>query len=190
MYDEPMPRPRAKPQGELPFPLQDSERVLKLCRRHWIYLWPRTIMMAVLAVGVVIARRRRAVGDGGLAAWRARFLDRRVAWLLYWAVRIFLNWYRYHNDIWVVTNQRIVDSFKTDAVQARLSTADLVNVQDMTVETNGIVANDVELRRYRLRDSGRFPRIPLVGIPRPQEVQLLDGQGARPGAHAPPVKNS
>jgi hypothetical protein len=34
----------------LPFPLQDGERVLKICRRHWIYFWPMLIGMFLAAV--------------------------------------------------------------------------------------------------------------------------------------------
>ena len=37
-------------QPSLPFPLQDGERVIKVCRRHWIYLWPRLIGMVLAAV--------------------------------------------------------------------------------------------------------------------------------------------
>jgi hypothetical protein len=60
-------------------------------------------------------------------------------WLLYWGVRMLLNWYRYHHDIWVITNQRIVDSLKTNPFSQRLATADLVNVQDMTVQRHGLL---------------------------------------------------
>lgn len=69
----------------------------------------------------------------------------KVVWLIlalyvaYWAIRILLNWYRYHNDIWVITNQRIIDSTKRHPFDLRISTADLVNIQDMSVERSGIL---------------------------------------------------
>ena len=160
---------------DLPFPMQDGEEVLRLCRRHWFYLWPRTVIMAAFAIGVVVAVAVvMAMLDqfGGMA--RNIFFIAALSWLLYWAVRVFLNWYRYHNDIWVITNQRIVDSFKPTPFKHTLSTADLVNVQDMTVEKNGILAsifNFGDVVCQTAGDGGRDFR--MTAIPDPQEVQLL-----------------
>ena len=33
-------------------------------------------------------------------------------WVVFWGVRLFLNWYQYQYDIWIITNQRILDSRK------------------------------------------------------------------------------
>ena len=35
-------------------------------------------------------------------------------WVLGWGIKAALNWYVYQNDIWVVTNQRLIDSFKAN----------------------------------------------------------------------------
>ena len=34
----------------LPFPLQQSERVVLLCRRHWIHLWPKSVLLTIYAL--------------------------------------------------------------------------------------------------------------------------------------------
>jgi hypothetical protein len=90
-------------------------------------------------------------------------------------VRIFLNWYRYRHDLWVITNQRIVDSLKNHPFHHRLSTADLVNVQDMTVQRSGILQTtlnygDILCQTAGGAGTGEFR---LSGIPDPQQVQLL-----------------
>ena len=123
---------------KLPFPLQPGERVLELCRRHWWHLWPKTIIWALFAV-VPVRRPVVALRAGRPRRHRHLLLAGRHVWLLYWGVRLLLNWYRYHNDIWVITDQRIIDSFKPHPFQIRVGTADLVNVQDMTVEKNGVI---------------------------------------------------
>ena len=159
---------------KLPFPLQDGERVLQLCRRHWFYLWPRMSMMTVVALGVVIALAvvlDLAEQFDGMA--RNIYFIVALVWLLYWGVRIFLNWYRYHHDIWVVTNQRIVDSFKPNPFRHTLSTADLVNVQDMTVEKNGILASIFNFGDVVCETAADSRDFRMIGIPHPQEVQLL-----------------
>ena len=159
---------------KLPFPMQQSERVVLLCRRHWIHLWPKTILFAAYAIvppliiSVLMAKYWEYEGLQARIFWVVAAL-----WVLYWAVPALLNWYRYNNDIWVVTNQRIVDSVKSNPFSHRLSTADLVNVQDMTVERRGILQtalNYGDIVCETASDGGDFV---LSGIPRPQDVQLL-----------------
>lgn len=160
--------------GRLPFPLQEREEVLAVCRRHWLFLWPRTLLYLSFAlVPPLIVSLLMAWADvyEGLAAqvfWVIAGL-----WLLYWAVRIFLNWYRYNNDVWVITNQRIVDSIKSNPFSHQLSTADLVNVQDMTVNRRGLLATMLNYGDIVCETASDSRDFVLSGIPRPQDVQLL-----------------
>jgi hypothetical protein len=157
----------------VPFPLQQSEEILTVCRRHWIHLWPKTVLYLLFAFVPLLA-------ISIFLGWRDWYDDAKTwfwlisaAWLIFWALRIYLNWYQYHNDIWVITNQRIVDSIKKHPFSHRLSTADLVNVQDMTVERNGplqTMLNYGDIVCETASDGGEFV---LAGIPRPQDIQLL-----------------
>jgi hypothetical protein len=140
-------------------PLQDGEQVLKLCRRHWIYLWPSIAIYFLVAVipplvlGVLLDQAGGYHGVGEKIFWV-------VAWfyLGYWLVRIFLAWYRYRHDIWAITNQRLIDSYKRHPFSLRVSTADLVNVQDMTILRDGLLP-PCRLRRH-LSDGGRTAGLP------------------------------
>lgn len=158
----------------VPFPLQPGERVLSLSRRHWVYLWPRTILyvlfalLPIIALGLILDAADQYDGTAAKVYWVLSLL-----WAGYWLLRGLLNWYRYHNDIWVVTNQRIVDSIKTTPFNMKLSTADLVNVQDMTVERNGVFRTMLNFGDIICQTAADQQEFRLSGIPRPQEVQLL-----------------
>jgi hypothetical protein len=158
----------------LPFPLQGGEQVLLLCRRHWWFLWPRSIIMVLFAIIPVagVAWLLSAIGileDLGIFFWIAAAL-----WLLYWAVRLFLNWYRYHNDIWVVSNQRLIDSYKAHPFSLRVATADLVNLQDMSVVKNGIVATMLNFGDVICETAGSDRvAFTIAGVPHPESIQLL-----------------
>lgn len=171
--DSPTPAPPKK-DGSLHFPLQENERVLEICRRHWFYLWPRTILYAlaalvpIIVVGAAITKWFDYSGMTAKVFWIAS-----LVYLLYWLVRIFLNWYRYQNDIWVITNQRIVDSTKTTPFTLRMSTADLVNVQDMTVERDGVLRTLFNYGDIICQTAAEQQEFRLSGIPHPQDVQLL-----------------
>ncbi len=173
MTTEPAAAPPKK-DGALHFPMQENERVLQICRRHWFYLWPRTVFYAlaalvpIIAVGVAIAKLADYGGMTAKVFWVAS-----LVYLLYWLVRIFLNWYRYNNDIWVITNQRIVDSTKTTPFTLKISTADLVNVQDMTVERDGIFRTIFNYGDVICQTAAEQQEFRMSGIPQPQEIQLL-----------------
>ncbi len=160
--------------GALHFPLQEHERVLSVCRKHWIYLWPRTVFLALFAIvpvivgAVVMSKTAGFDGTPGKVFWIVALL-----YLAYGALRAYLNWYRYHNDIWVVTDQRIIDSTKANPFSLKISTADLVNVQDMTVERSGILRTMLNYGDVICQTAADIQEFRLAGIPDPQSVQLL-----------------
>lgn len=160
--------------GALHFPLQEGERVILVCRRHWIYLWPNIAFQAALALApvIVIGILLRITDHFDGAAARI-FWIATVVYLLFWAVRIFFAWYRYNNDIWVVTDQRVIDSVKTTPFNLKMSTADLVNIQDMTVERNGIVRTMFDYGDIICQTAAEQQEFLLAGIPHPGAVQAL-----------------
>lgn len=158
----------------LPFPLQEGESVTILCRRHWWFLWPQTIVF-ILAAAVPVAivafllDLAGILDDLGIWFWLVA-----LVWLLYWAARGLLNWYRYHHDIWVITNQRIIDSFKAHPFNLRVSTADLINVQDMSVHKDGILPTLLNFGNIDCETAGGVEQdFKITGVPRPEELQLL-----------------
>lgn len=158
----------------LPFPLQDNEDITLLVRKHWWFLWPQSVLWALFAIvpvvaGAIILDMIGILDDLGMIWWGIAIL-----YLVYWAIRLLLNWYRYHNDIWLITNQRIVDSFKKHPWNLRLATADLVNIQDMTVVKNGPIASLLNFGDVVCETAGAENKPFLIsGIPRPEQVQLL-----------------
>ena len=167
------PAPMASPKG-LPFPLQEGEQILRICRRHWIYFWPKIALLLVIALGpplVLGVLLSEAGGYRGLA--EKVFWVGSAVYMLYWAARAFLAWYRYRHDIWVITNQRLIDSFKRHPFSLRIATADLVNVQDMSVERNGVLATMMNYGDVVCQTAAEIADFRLVGIPDPREVQAL-----------------
>jgi hypothetical protein len=161
----------------LPLPLQSGEEVLQTVRRHWLYLWPNIGLKLLLAFvpPAIIAFLLSAAGifEGTVE---------RIFWILvavyaiYSIYGLFITWYRYHNDLWVVTSQRIIDSFKRHPFNLRLSTADLVNVQDMTVSRNGVLQTAFDYGDIIFQTaSGGVAQsdFRITGIPHPREVHSL-----------------
>jgi hypothetical protein len=161
-------------QPRLPFPLQADERVLKVCRRHWIYLWPLLIVQILVAiVPVAVAwwgfdEIGALDGTGGTI-----FAIIAIVWLVYWLARAALSWYHYHHDTWVVTNQRLIDSYRKHPFDLRVSTADLINVTDMQVHRRGILATTMDFGDIVCQTASSANNFTLTGIPDPRETQIL-----------------
>lgn len=158
-----------RPTG-LPFDLQRSERVLRLCRRHWLYFWPSVVGHAALGLAgpVVVALLVGPAGIGGLAARILIVIA--LLWAAYWGIRTYLVWYRYRHDLWVVTNQRVVDSIRRHWFHHRMASADVIDIEDMLVFREGLLPTLFNFGDVRCQTAGEVPNFILAGIPRPAEV--------------------
>jgi len=143
------------PAVKLPFPLQEGEEVLTLARRHWLFVYPKLaagIIAALLPVGVLWwAMARFDWADNGpprLVALGA-------------------------TAVWLVTNQRIVDSVKNHWFHHQMSTADLVDIEDMSVIRSGLLNTMFDFGDIECQTAGAVRKFALRGIPRPREVQAM-----------------
>jgi hypothetical protein len=160
--------------SSLPFPLQDGERVLGIRRKHWIFLWPTIVFYALVAIVPVLLLRwlldqAGILDDISPVSWIIAGL-----WLIFWGIRIVLTWYRYRHDFWVITSQRLVDCRRRHPFDLTVSTADLVNVQDMSVHRNGVLATILDFGNIVCQTASADTHdFTLTGIPNPRETQIL-----------------
>ena len=175
----------------LPFPLQGDETIVVFARRHWLYLYPRLLVAAlttvvpVLALWAILVTLERTDGTVRLVAIAVS-----VAWLLFWGVRLYFIKYRYDNDIWLVTNQRLIDSVKNHWFHLHVSSADLIDIEDMTVRRSGLAATLFNYGDIECQTAGAVRNFALRGVPQPARIQatidrlrdqarvLAGGQGA------------
>jgi hypothetical protein len=171
---QPEVQPVPEPQPKVPFPLQQGENVLRVVRRHWWFLWPYTLWLVIVAFApvAILAALFDAIGILDDLDWF--FWIPAVLWVLYWGIRALFNWYRYQNDIWVVTNQRLIDVFRSNPLNKRVSTADLVNIQDMRVERRGVTATVLGYSDLLCSTAGtEGGSFTIGGVQNAEELQLL-----------------
>jgi len=156
---------------KLPFELQGGEYVIMRARRHPVFVWSRLVGFALLALVpaiVLLAVVGATAGLGGTAGWITIAVA--VIWIAFWAVRAYFTWYRYENDIWVVTNQRLIDSNKNHWFHHAMSSADLINVEDLSIEKSGVLATMFNFGNVRCQTSGTQPNFVLSGVPNPSKL--------------------
>jgi hypothetical protein len=153
-------------------PLQSGERVLMVRHKHWMYLAPNTLLNFILALipVVLLVKFLDLIDiDGGTPATLIY-----VIWFVIFLIRTAIDWYRYFNDSWVVTNQRIIDSRRKSPFDLQVSTADLVNVQNMTIRRHGIFQTLLNYGDVVCETAGMDNKdFTIGGVPNPSEVQAL-----------------
>ncbi len=163
---------------KLPFDLQPTEVVLLFCRRHWAFLasqMTKVVLFAVVPVVVLLTIVSYTAGLGSGAGKIAWLIT--AVWLVFWAVKGYFTWYRYNHDIWVVTNQRVIDSIKRHWFHHGMASADLVDVEDIAVKREGLFATAFRFGDLHLQTAGERPNFVLAGIPDPGSVlALIDSQ--------------
>jgi hypothetical protein len=164
------PRAAGIPQPNLPLPVQPGERVLLLRRRHWMYLWPTVLINAAIAIVPTVAFLfvLDAIGIEGRVA--SAIVG---AYLAFFVLRLVLIWYRYQNDFWVVTNQRVIDIKRNHPLNMQISTADLVNIQDMTIRRNGLLKTMLDYGDVVCQTAGMESDFTIGGVHDPRAVQAL-----------------
>ncbi len=164
------PQPPADNQ-KLPFELQNGESVVLFCRRHWVYFYTKIagiVLALIVPTAAVVWLVHITAGLGGTVGKVALIIA--LVWVIFWAIRGYFTWYRYQNDVWVVTNQRIIDSTKYNWIKQRIASADLVDVEDINVVREGLFATMFNYGDLRVQTAGEVGNFVLGGIPAPSKV--------------------
>lgn len=159
---------------KVPFDLQSGESVLLFCRRHFMFLYPKLALLFLVTLGppaalvIIVSKTAGLDGIAGKVTWALAAI-----WLVYWVIRTYFTWYRYNHDLWVVTNQRIVDYQKPNWIKQKMASADLVYVEDIAIDKDGILATAFNFGDVRCQTAGEQANFVLSGIPEPSKVLAL-----------------
>ncbi|HEY5476974.1 MAG TPA: PH domain-containing protein [Tepidiformaceae bacterium] len=161
---------------KLPFQLQTGEKVLVFTRRHWVSIVPRLVadvLALIVPIVLVTWLGSATTGLGGTAGKVVAGLS--LVWAAGLIVRGYFDWYRFHNDIWVVTNQRVIDSVKRNWFNHTMSSADLIDIQDISIQRSGFLATVLKFGDVRCQTAGEQPHFIFAGISNPGKMlELVD----------------
>src|SRR5688500_9817166 len=126
------------------------------------------VLAGVVATSAAVILVLATIGFDGIAG--KGIAVALFVWALFWGVRAYFHWYRYQNDIWAVTNQRLVDSIKRHWFHHQMASADLVDVEDIRVVRDGFLQTVFKFGDVRCQTAGEVPNFVLDGIPDPSQV--------------------
>ncbi len=149
--------------------LQPGEDIKMTIRRHPVHLWGR-IVLIVLVVGLILVLWFNfGMGQPGSFGTVMNILA--IGAIVVGLIMAYVYWYRYHNDVWLITSQRLVDSTKTTPFSHNVLTADLLNLQDINIRQRGIAQTIFQYGDVRCQTaSASAETFQFLGVKDPQEV--------------------
>ncbi len=165
----------------------DTERVLAVYHRHWFdilsHLFLSVVLSVVLLGGFVTLPFFYPDIATGRNAPLFFFLEN--SFLLFLWLTLFLIWIDVYFDVWIVTDERIVNIEQKDLFTRRVSELRFHTVQDVTSEVEGFLPSILDYGDVFIQTAGENPRFIFHNVPNPVGVkdlvmQLAEKRHTRP----------
>ncbi len=150
---------------------QDDEEVILFLRQHIIVNVPWIIIAIVfLLAPLVFFPMILANLKLPFAIPAGYILVGILLWYLATTGFILMSFLRWFFNIYIVTNERIVDIDFIHILYKEFSEARLVNIQDITYNTGGIFESFFNYGNVLIQTAGTQPNFDFLSVPRPNTV--------------------
>ena len=161
------------------FELEPGEHVVKDARKHWFLFLGEILPFAILAV-IPFALPHILAYAPPLTSFANRFnyrepIQRAIlgVWLLMSWTGAWMAFTRYFLNLWVLTNQRIVDIKQRGFFRREVSSLLLPRVQDVTTDVSGVLPSLLGIGDIKVQTAGEDVDFVMHGIPLPEQMRDL-----------------
>lgn len=167
---------------------EPGEVVLLEVRKHWFVLAAElgfcvlgALLPAVLyAIGTALPVTLSTPGNGLLL-----FATLYTLWVLVLVVIMAYLWTDYYLDLWIVTNQRIIDVEQRGLFSREVATMQLSKIQDITTDVHGFIATMMGFGDVHVQTAGNEREFVIRGVYNPDQTRMqLESALASHGAIA------
>jgi len=137
-------------------------------RKHWWALLGALIQPALAFALATMVWLAVAVVVGRYSPWIDLFFGVALSGILIWGAWQILDWW---NDLYVITEERVVDIEKIPLLAEERREARLDRIQDVRYDQPNLIFRLLDLGHVRLETAGEIGRFTFDYVPHPQEVQ-------------------
>lgn len=95
-----------------------------------------------------------------------------IYYLFTW-VYFFIVWINYYFDVWIVTNERIIDIEQIALFKRVVAEQKITRVQDVTSEVIGMVPTLLDFGNIHVQTAGAEKRFIFEEVPHPNEIKRV-----------------
>ena len=161
--------------------LEKNENIVEIIRRHPFFFWAETILLVLLGIAPLVIYKifEVQIAPTVQSYLLAKFIYE--IWLLGIWFLIFIAWTDFYFDVWIITNERIIDIDQNGLFSRNVSSLRLEHVQEVTVTTDGLLntllhAGNIEAETGA--DKKQF-YLPNVNDPEHARDVIMDAQSAK-----------
>lgn len=152
-----------------------DETIILVLRRHWLILVIRFLPMLLFAIGIIAFNL--LIGQAVvsfLLDFDLVFLKLINLFLLMFLwLGIFIIWIDYYLDIWIVTDQRIINIEQLGLFRREVSELEHGKIQDVTSEIKGLVPTLLKYGYIYIQTAGEKERFVFKQIKDPVRVRNI-----------------
>ena len=155
------------------FPQQKpGEEIIYFLRRHWIVPLRNiaiSLLLAAIPLGfyyVFLSGTTFLDSD----VWRALYVLGTSSFYLFVILFTFTNFIDYYLDVWIVTNQRIINIEQKGLFGREVSEKDLGRMQDITANVKGIWATILKYGDLHIQTAGEQQRFVFKQVPHAEDL--------------------
>jgi len=152
-----------------------NEEIIVMLRRHWLIFFVRFIPAVVFLV-VIFAFQ---FGQSFLAEVLSRQIDYDLLSLagsflwMFWWLFVFITWIDYYFDVWIVTDQRVVNIEQKGLFRREISELEHDKIQDVTTEVHGLIPTLFKFGLVFIQTAGEKSRFLFKQVPDPMKVRSI-----------------
>lgn len=141
-----------------------DEEIILLSRRHpWVLAKTGLIIVGIILIVLIAFLSFGASFTSSIVL---------VAALIFIIIYCFIRWFVYTNDIYILTNQRIINIDQGGFFTRRVSEAELENIQNVTYEIKGPTRSFLNFGNILIATAGSDnPGLTLKNVENPHFVQ-------------------
>lgn len=150
--------------------LKTGEKILFEVRRHWFVIVSESTLIILLALLPFIVLAASSTAHLSPEFFYV-ILFLCAGWLLVlWSI-FFIIWTNYYLDVWIVTDQRIIDIEQLNLFNRVVSEFRLDRVQDITIKVNGLIATFLGFGDIHIQTAGEMEKFLIRDAPDPYAVK-------------------
>lgn len=151
-----------------------GEQVVLLLHRHgfvalrivFVYF---LLALVPLVAWILLGSRTTALADTTSPGF-AVLVILLVSYALIWGLLFFVSWLNYYLDVWIVTNERIINIKQVRLFHRTVSEQKLYRVQDVTWEMQGVLGNMFKFGNVIIQTAAEQSKFTFEHIPDPEAV--------------------
>ncbi len=154
---------------------ESGEKTIKIFRKHWLVMFFELLLFVVIAIAPALVL---------WITWRSIEIELvypigmvitllfGVLILLLW-IGFFIVYTNYFLDVWILTNQRVVDIDQKNLFVREISTIRIEKIQDVTVDISGLFPSIFGYGNISIQSAGAEKEFVIRNAKNPNHVKEL-----------------